>query len=107
MLTVEALDKVIQLLEEGSTFFSITTQTGLTRKEAETVAHAYDVGNTVQLYREVGLAGILELAASTLRSGAGLDEGATANVLCEIIQVYPEQTTILANSARTLSASCY
>jgi hypothetical protein len=36
------------------------------------------------------LAGVLEAASTRLRSGRGWDEGATADVLNEVLHVYPE-----------------
>jgi hypothetical protein len=38
---------------------------------------------------ELQLAGVLELAAAKLRSGAGWDEGTTCEVLREVLDVYP------------------
>ena len=40
--------------------------------------------------RDVQLAEFLEVATDTLRSGKGWDEGATSDVLEQILQVYPE-----------------
>jgi ABC-type glutathione transport system ATPase component len=90
MLTNETLDKAISLLEEGCTYLSITHETSITREEAEAVALAYDAGKVEQLYREIALAGILDLAAAKLRSGEGLEEGTVNDVLLEINHVYPE-----------------
>ena len=78
------------LLEEGSTFPSITEQTGITTEDAEAVHIAWFKGTTEQLFRELQLAGVLELAAAKLRSGQGWDEGTTGDVFREILHVYPE-----------------
>ena len=42
-----------------------------------------------QMSREMLLADVLELAAAKLRSGEGWDEGTTADVLNEILHVFP------------------
>jgi hypothetical protein len=55
----------------------------------EAVHVAWFRGTTEQLFRELELAGVLELAAALLRSGQGWDEGTTGDVLGEILQVYP------------------
>ena len=47
-------------------------------------------GKTEQLFQEVRLADVLELAAAKLRSGEGWDEGTTGDVLREIWHVFPE-----------------
>jgi hypothetical protein len=41
------------------------------------------------LSRELQLAAVLEAAATRLRSGQGRDEGATGNLLGEVLHVYP------------------
>jgi hypothetical protein len=43
-----------------------------------------------QLFRELQLAGVLELAAAKVRSGEGWDEGTTGDVLREILHAYPQ-----------------
>ena len=90
MLTTETFAKIISLLEEGYTYPSITEETGISFEEASAVGNAYFNGETEQFLREVQLAGLLELAAITLRSGKGWDENATGDVLDQILQVYPE-----------------
>lgn len=65
-------------------YFCITNQVGLTRKEAEAVARAFDAGDIDQVYREVLLAGILELTAAKLRSGENWDDGTIADVFRKI-----------------------
>jgi len=62
----------------------ITNQTGLTRKEAEAVARAFDAGDIEQVYREVFLAGILELTEAKLRSDENWDDGTIADVFRKI-----------------------
>jgi hypothetical protein len=89
MLTTATLEKSLRLLDEGSTFASITEQTGITTEDAEAVHVAWFTGTTEQLFREVQLASVLELAAAKLRSGRGWDEGTTSDVLGEILHVYP------------------
>lgn len=77
MLKTDTVEKALDLLEEGSTFPSITEQTGITTEDAEAVHIAWFKGTTEQLFRELQLAGVLELAAAKLRSGQGWDEGTT------------------------------
>ena len=88
MLTTATLEESLRLLDEGSTFASITEQTGITTEDAEAVHVAWFKGTTEQLFREVRLAGVLEAAAASLRSGQGRDEGTTGDVLREILHVY-------------------
>lgn len=45
---------------------------------------------TEQVFREVQLADVLELAIAKLRSGEGWDEGTTGDVLFEILHIFPE-----------------
>jgi hypothetical protein len=47
-------------------------------------------GKAKQLSREMQLADVLELAAATLRSGEGWEEGTAGDVLREILHVYRE-----------------
>jgi len=88
MLKTDTVEKALDLLEEGSTFASITEQTGITTEDAEAVHIAWFKGTTEQLLRELQLADVLELAAAKLRSGIGWDEGTTGDVLREILHVY-------------------
>jgi hypothetical protein len=90
MLTTETFDQIISLLEDGYSYPSITEEIGITQDEATAVGSAYFKGETEQFRREVQLAGFLEVAAATLRSGKGWDEGATNDVLNQILHVYPE-----------------
>jgi hypothetical protein len=90
MLTSETFDQIINLLEDGYTYPCITEKTGISFEDASAVGNAYLKGETEKLLREVQLAGLLELAAATLRSGEGWDENATGDVLDQILQVYPE-----------------
>jgi len=105
MLTTETIEAALNLYEGGSTHHAVEQATGITREEAEAVANAYDAGETEQLYREVALAGILELAAAGLRSGQGWDEGTLGDVLNEIGHVYhPARITpqsVSANQGKT------
>jgi hypothetical protein len=80
---------LLELLDEGYTFPSITEETGITTEDAEAVHAAWFKGTTEQLFRELQLADVLELAAATLRSGDGWAEGTTADVLREIWHVFP------------------
>ena len=45
---------------------------------------------TEQLFRELELTGVLELAAAKLRSGQGWDEGTTGDMLRDVSHVYSE-----------------
>jgi hypothetical protein len=90
MLTTETVKKNLSLLDEGSTYHSIKEETGITEDHASAVRDAWFNGETDQLFREVQLAGVLELAAAKLRSGEGWDEGTTGDVLREILHVYPK-----------------
>jgi hypothetical protein len=88
MLTTATLEKSLRLVDEGSTFASITEQTGITAEDAEAVHIAWFKGTTEQLFRDLQLAGVLELAAAKLRSGMGWDKGTTSDILGEILHVY-------------------
>jgi hypothetical protein len=90
MLTTATLEKSLRFLDEGYTFPSITEETGITLEDAEAVHVAWFRGTTEQLFRELQLAGVLELVAAKLRSGQGWDEGTTGDVLREILRVYQE-----------------
>jgi hypothetical protein len=90
MLTTATLEKTLSLLDEGYIFASITEQTGITLEDVEAVYVVWFTGTTEQLFRELQLAGVLEVAAARLRSGQGWDEGTTGDVLREIQHVYPE-----------------
>jgi len=91
MLTIDTAKKALELLDLGYTFPSIEEETGITREDASAVAEAYDKNETAeQLFRDLQLADVLDLAASGLRSGEGWDEGTTGDVLREIFHVYPE-----------------
>jgi len=89
MLTTATLEKTLRLLDEGYTFASITEETGITLEDVEAVHVAWFRGTTEQLFRELELAGVLELAAARLRPEEGWDESATGDVLREILHVYP------------------
>lgn len=89
MLTTDTLEKALDLLELGYTFPSITEETGITTEDAEAVHIAWFNGTSEQVSRELQLAGVLELAATRLRTGQGWDEGVTGDVLREILHVYP------------------
>jgi len=91
MLTTATLEKTLSLLDDGYTFASITDETGITLEDVEAVHVAWFRGTTEQLFRELELAGVLELAAATLRSGQGWDKGTTGDMLLEILHVYAEQ----------------
>jgi hypothetical protein len=89
MLTTETFQKALDLLDLGYTFRSITEETGITTEGAESVHVAWFNGTSEQVSRELQLAGVLELAAVRLRCGQGWDESTTADVLGEILHVYP------------------
>lgn len=89
MLTTDTLEKALDLLELGYTFPLITEETGITTEDAEAVHVAWFNGTSEQVSRELQLAGVLEAAATRLRTGQGWDEGTTSDVLGEILHVYP------------------
>lgn len=89
MLTTETFEKAIDLLDLGYTFPSITEETGITTEDAEAVHVAWFNGTPEQVCRELQLAGVLEAAATRLRTGQGWDEGTTGDLLREILHVYP------------------
>jgi len=89
MLTTATLEKTLRLLDEGYTFASITEEIGITLEDVEAVHVAWFRGTTEQLFRELELAGVLELVAARLRSGRGWEESTTSDILDEILRVYP------------------
>ena len=89
MLSTDTFDKALELLQLGYTFPSITEETGITTEDAEAVHVAWFNGTSEQVSRELPLAGVLELAATKLRTGNGWDEGTTGDVLREVLHVYP------------------
>ena len=90
MLTTATLEKTLSLLDEGYNFASIIEKTEITLEDVEAVHIAWFRGTTEQLFRELQLAGVLELAAAKLRSGQGWDEGTTGDVLRDVSHVYSE-----------------
>ena len=54
----------------------------------EAVHIAWFRGTTEQLFRELQLAGVLELAAARLRSGQGWEEATASDVVRELLHVY-------------------
>lgn len=90
MLTTETVEEALDLLDLGYTYPSITEEIGITSEDASAVGNAYFKDETEQLFREVQLADVLELAAARLRSGEGWEEGTTGDVLREILHAYPE-----------------
>jgi hypothetical protein len=89
MLTTDTFEKILDLLELGYTFPSITEETGITTEDAEAVHVAWFNGTSEKVSGELQLAGVLELAAARLRSGLGWDEGTTSDLLGEILHAYP------------------
>ncbi len=89
MLTTETFEKALDLLELGYTFTSITEETGITTEDAEAVHVVWFNGTSEQVHRELGLASVLEAAATTLRTGQGWNESTTGDLLREILRVYP------------------
>jgi hypothetical protein len=90
MLTTDTFEKALDLLELGYTFPSITDETGISTEDAEAVHVAWFNGTSEQVSRELQLAGVLEAAATRLRSGLGWDESATADVLNDVLNTYPQ-----------------
>lgn len=90
MLTTETFEKALDFLDLGYTFPSIREETGITIEDAEAVHVAWFRGTTEQLFRELQLAGVLELAAAKLRCGEGWNEGTTTDVLNEVLHTYPQ-----------------
>ncbi len=90
MLTIDTADKALELLDEGHTFSSITAHTGITTEDAEALHIAWFKGNMEQLFHELQLADVLELAVAKLRSGQGWDESTTGDVFREVLHAYPE-----------------
>ena len=90
MLTTDTFENALDLLELGYTFPSITDETGISTEDAEAVHVAWFNGTSEQVSRELQLAGVLEAAATRLRSGLGWDESATADVLNDVLNTYPQ-----------------
>jgi hypothetical protein len=92
MLTTETLAKTIKLFQKSRIHSRIMDKAGISGEEAKAVRAAYDAGKTEQLFREIQLAGVLELAAAKLRLGEGWNEVTIGDVLREISHVYPKFT---------------
>ncbi len=90
MLTTATLEKTLSLLDAGHTFASIMEETGIALEDVEIVHVAWFRGTTEQLFRELQLAGVLELVAAKLRSGQGLDKNTEGDVLREVLHAYRE-----------------
>jgi len=90
MLKTDAVEKALDLLDLGYTYPSITDETGMPPEDVSAVGNAYLSGQTDQLFRELKLASVLELAVGRLRSGQGWDKGTTGDVLGEILHAYSE-----------------
>ena len=88
MLTTATLEKTLSLLDKHYTFASITEKTGITLEDAEAIHIAWFKGKPSSCSANCNL---LEAAATRLRTGWGWDEGATGDVLREILHVYPER----------------
>lgn len=89
MLKPDTVEKALRRLDEGSTFAEISEETGITTEDAEALHVAWFIGTSEQLLRELGLAGVLEAAAVSLRSGRGWQESTTFDVIGEILHAYP------------------
>jgi hypothetical protein len=74
----------------GYTFPSITEETWITTEDMEAAHVAWFNGTSVRLLRELQLAGMLQDAAARLRTGHGWDESATADVLNDVLNTYPQ-----------------
>ena len=90
MLTTDTMEKALDLLDLGYTYPSIVDETGMPPEEVSAVGSAYLSGRAEQLFREVQLADVLELAAAKLRSGEGWEEGTTGDVIREILVFSPD-----------------
>jgi len=90
MLTTEAVEKAIEVYEGGANESAVAQATGISHEEAKAVANAIDLGETDRLFREVGLAGVLEAAAQALRTGRGLIGDGAGDVVREIWHSYPD-----------------
>lgn len=89
MLKNEPIEMAIKLLEGGANESAVGKEIGISADEAKAVADAFYVGDTDRLLREVTLAGVLEAAALTLRSGRGLTGDGAGDVVREIWHSYP------------------
>jgi MoxR-like ATPase len=89
MLTTDTIGKAIELFERGSDDSSVAEATGISPEQARAIAKALYFGETDRLFREVGLADVLEAAAQALRSGEGLVGDTAADVVREIWHCYP------------------
>lgn len=89
MLTIQTAERALELIESGEIIPTITEQTGITAEDASAIHYARFTNNTEQLFRELQLADVLELAAAKLRSGNGLSEETTGDLFREILHVYP------------------
>jgi len=89
MLATDTFERALDLLDLGYTFPSITEETGIATEDAEAVHVAWFNGTSEQVSRELQLSGVLDAAATRLRTGQGWDEGTTGDVLREVLHVYP------------------
>ena len=90
MLTTETVEKAFDLLDLGYTYPSVTDETEMSPEDVSAVGNAYLAGQSEQLFRELQLAGVLEAAATRLRTGQGWQEGTTTDVLNEVLHAYPQ-----------------
>jgi hypothetical protein len=105
MLTTDTFEKALDLLDSGYTFPSITEETGITTEDAEAVHVVWFNGTSEEVSRELQLAGVLEAAATKLRTGQGWDEGTTGDVLGEIWHVFPRHVSPNVRSAQKTEGS--
>jgi hypothetical protein len=89
MLSIETIEKAIELFEGGANESAVAQATGINNEEAKAVADALYPGETERLLREVRLAGVLEAAAQVLRGGRGLTGDGAGDVVREICNSYP------------------
>jgi len=89
MLSTAAIEKAIEMYEDGATDSAVAEGTGISPEEATAVGDALYVGETERLFRDVALAGVLEASAHALRSGRGLIGDAAGDVVREIWHSYP------------------
>jgi hypothetical protein len=84
MLSTDSIEKAIELFDGGANESAVAEATGISHEEAKAVAEALQSGETDRLFQEVALAGVLETAAQTLRSGRGLIGDGAGDVVREI-----------------------
>ncbi len=100
MLSIETIEKAIEMYGGGATESAVAKDTGISPEEAKAVANALYLGETERLVREVALAGVLEAAAKALRTGRGLIGDTAGDVVREIWNSYPNAGIKLGETDR-------